>query len=1136
VYLVKQADSGVVGSIRRWATEDGDHAALTWLPHLDAAGVTTTFAQLDAQAGEVAAAVRAHTREGDRVLLIQPPGPGFVAAFVGCLYAGRVPVPVYPVLDSPEGQSLIARIRDDCQPALAWVTDAEVAEGTARLLRVPSEWRTTPRRVHLPDRAPDPASVAFLQYTSGSTSSPKGVVVTHGNLAANIAAIAETFQHDRDEVILSWLPAYHDMGLIGNILHPLTLGSGTVLCPPTAFIRRPLSWLTAIHRLGVTTSGAPNFAYELVVAALEREGVPEVDLRRWRVAYSGAEPVVPESMRRFGDLLAPRGFDPGAIMPCYGLAEATLLVSSAERGDGLRSRAAADGGTAVACGRPRGCEVVVTDAADRPLAEGQVGQIRVSGPSVAAGYWGRPDDDTFAGPVLGREGSWLRTGDLGFFAEGELHVAGRSKDVIIVRGRNHHPHDVERLAADLVPAFRPGHVVAFASPDGEGVVVVGEVRPGAVLTAADSALLARRVANAFGLAVRDVVAAPRRGIPRTTSGKLRRAETRRRYEAGEYPTATSPAVDPEAVAHLVEEALGRRPAPDEALVEAGLDSLRAVWLSGALSSRTGVEVPVRDLLTGTTLRELTSWTPADAPAPAATADPHRLAAAQQALVFLDQLAPDSDEYTISFACELDPASDMAAFEQALRSALLAQPQLGRRIVRSGSAISAAPVPERVFHDALALVPVPVRAERLAEHLADAAALPFRLVDGPLVRLYHWRAGPRSVYQLVVHHVATDLWSLGLLFDDVAARYEALRHGLADRPAPDVDRYPAYVAEQEAYLTSDAAAARDAYLRGLIPPGHPPLAVRTDRPRGPKRDARAGQVRLSLPEDVSARLGSRDAVALLTALWGVCLHRYGGPSPVVVGTPVTGRTTGAHAAVAGLCTNTVPLAVSTDPAQSLPDLVQQVRAQLLAGVSAGLYPLSRAVEVLRPARGPGRNPLVETLVTVQESPIPRLPNLMGALADADWVELGALRLRPVPVPRGTCRYDLDLVVTPRESGGHLLTLDYAAALFDQETAERVLRTYAAMVAAATDPSATTVADAIVLSAEDRALYETAGRGPGPEPESSLVELVGRHAVARPDAPAVVDDGSAIGFGQFAERVDRLAGVLATVATQDERTTR
>ncbi|SCL27496.1 Acyl-CoA synthetase (AMP-forming)/AMP-acid ligase II [Micromonospora pallida] len=1131
-----QQANGVVGSIRQWAIEDGDRAALTWLPHLDAAGVTTTFAQLDTQAGEVAAAVRAHTRGGDRVLLIQPPGPRFVAAFVGCLYAGRVPVPVYPALDSPEGRSLIARVREDCEPALAWVTDAEVAEGTARLLRVPSEWRTTPGLVHLPDRAPDPTAVAFLQYTSGSTSSPKGVVVTHGNLAANVAAIAETFQHDRDEVILSWLPAYHDMGLIGNILHPLTLGSGTILCPPTAFIRRPLSWLTSIHRLGVTTSGAPNFAYELVVAALEREGVPEVDLRRWRVAYSGAEPVVAESMRRFAELLAPHGFDPGAIMPCYGLAEATLLVASADRGDGVRSREAADGGSAVACGWPRGCEVVVTDAADRPLAEGQVGEIRVSGPSVAAGYWGRPDDDTFAGPVLGRDGTWLRTGDLGFLADGELHVAGRSKDVIIVRGRNHHPHDIERLAGGLVPAFRPGHVVAFASPDGEGVVVVGEVRPGAGLTEADSARLARSVANAFGLAVRDVVAAPRRGIPRTTSGKLRRAETRRRYEAGEYPTAASPATDPEAVAHLVAEALGHRPAPDEALVEAGLDSLRAVWLSGALSSRAGIEVPVRDLLAGATLAELTSWTPTAATPPATGADPYRLAAAQQALVFLDQLAPDSDEYTISFACELDPAGDVAAFERALRSALLAQPQWGRRIVRNGPAISAEPVPERDFHDVLALVPVPVRAERLAEHLADAAALPFRLAAGPLVRVYHWRVGARSVYQLVAHHIATDLWSLGLLFEDVAARYETLRHGLADRPTPVVDRYPAYVAEQEAYLTSDAAAARDSYLRDLIPSGHPPLAVRTDRPRGPKRDARAGQMRLSLPEDVSARLGSRDAVALLTALWGVCLHRYGGPSPVVVGTPVTGRTTGAHAAVAGLCTNTVPLAIPTDPELSLDALVRQVRAQLLAGVSAGLYPLSRAVEVLRPARDPGRNPLVETLVTVQESPIPRLPHLMGALADADWIELGTLRLRPVPVPRGTCRYDLDLVVTPRESGGHLLTLDYAAHLFDGDTAERVLRTYAAMVVAATAPSAVTLADAMVLSAEDRARYETAGHGPGPVPQGSLVELVRRHAAARPDAPAVVDDGTAIGFGQFAARVDRLAGVLAAVAAQDERTGR
>ncbi|MFF1297250.1 MULTISPECIES: AMP-binding protein [unclassified Streptomyces] len=1121
-----------MGAVRRWAAEDGDRVAVRWLPGLDEPGTATTFAELDDDAGAIAAAIRAGTREADRVLLVEPPGPRFVAAFLGCLYARRTPVPVYPVLDSREGRATITRIADDCRPTLAWVGQAEAAETTARLLNIPAAWQPMVTQRHLPDDEPDPAATAFLQYTSGSTSSPKGVVVTHGNLRANVASIAEAFGHTRDEVILSWLPAYHDMGLIGNILHPLHLGSGTILCAPTSFIRRPLDWLTAVDRLGVTTTGAPNFAYDLVVAAVERFGAPDVDLSGWRIAYSGAEPVVPQTMRRFGELLAPRGFDQRAFVPCYGLAESTLLVSCAEPGKGSRSRATADGGSVTSCGPARGCSIAITDGADRELGPGQVGEIRVNGPSVTAGYWGRPGDETFAGPVSGREGTWLRTGDLGFVEDGELHVSGRLKDVINVRGRNHHPHDIERLATQLVPAFRPGQVIAFPSSDGEGVVIVGERRAGTVLDPADTARLTGAVAENFGLAVRDVVVVPRRGIPRTTSGKPRRATARERYEAGGYVTSRRPrGTSVEDVAALVEESLGRRPADGETLTDAGLDSLGAVWLSGALADRAGIDVSVRELLSGMSLDQLTDRQAVRRTEQEAPDDPHQLSVAQESLVFLNRLHPNEDAYTISVAWQTDASCHDEMFRRALGSALSAQPQLALRVRAVGTSLRTEPVPDEVLREALTPVVVSIAEERLDRSLEDAAATVFRLDEGPLVRVCVWQTPARRVYQLVVHHVLTDLWSLGLLFQDVAARYEALVRGTEAPPAA-ADRYPSYVAEQHRYLHSRQALQRDAQLRALFPPGLPPLGIRTDRPRTPRRDPRAGQVTLALPEEVGIALAGRDRVALLTALWGVCLHRYGSPGPVTVGAPVAGRPTGRHAAVAGLCTNTVPITVPVDPDQPLDTLVAAVREQLLAGVGDGLYPLARAVEKLRPSRAPGRMPLVETLVTVQESPLHHLPNLMAALADGDWVDLGPLRLRPVAVRRRTCRYDLDLVITPRDTGGHLLTLDYAAQLFERATAEGILRTYAAMVAAAVGTDADTVTDVFVLSERDRALYDLAGRsssGASVRPAAAL------HAVAaeRPAAEAVVDADGAVTFEEFAARAGRLAATLVGVAAEAEK---
>ena len=601
---MRQTPVGIVGAVRQWAARDGGRAAVTWLPSLDEPGCVTTFTELDDAAGAVAAAVRTGTKDGDRVLLIERPGLRFVASFLGCLYAGRIPVPVYPVLDTADGMATIARIAEDCQPALAWVHDVETAGLASQQLGIPAQWRPAKDRRYLPATDPDFETVAFLQYTSGSTSTPKGVMVTHGNLRANLTTIAEAFGQAQDDVILSWLPAYHDMGLIGNILHPLHLGCGAMFCAPASFIRQPLSWLTAIDALGVTTTGAPNFGYDLVIAAIERYGAPAVDLSRWRVAYCGAEPIIAATARRFAELLGPAGFDPRAFLPCYGLAESTLLVSCVTPGTGAHSRTARDGTAVVSCGAPRGCEVVISDSAGQKLGPGEVGEIRVSGPSVAAGYWGHRDDEAFAGPVPGCAGAWLHTGDLGFIEAGDLHVAGRIKDLIIVHGRNHHPHDIERLAARVIRSFRPGYVVAFPASAGDGVVIVGERKPGAVLDPADVAQLTRIVAASHGLAVRDVVAVPRRAIPRTTSGKPRRTTARQRYESGEY-AAVALAPGAEDIAAIVAEALGRRPADDEALTAAGLDSLRAVWLAGALAARAGIEVPVRELLSGLAIGQLT---------------------------------------------------------------------------------------------------------------------------------------------------------------------------------------------------------------------------------------------------------------------------------------------------------------------------------------------------------------------------------------------------------------------------------------------------------------------------------------------------------------------------------------------------
>ncbi|WP_089156173.1 AMP-binding protein [Micromonospora sp. NBS 11-29] len=1126
----------LIGALRTHARTRGDRTALTWLGDLARPTGALTYAELDDAAARVGARLRASTAPGDRVLLVHPPGLGFVTAFLGCLHAGRVPVPVYPVLDSEHGARTVRRIVEDSGASLAWTSDATLAELATRVLGIPADWR--PGDAPAAPEPVDPAAPAFLQYTSGSTGAPKGVVVTHGNLVANLRSIAHAFAHDDSAVVLSWLPAYHDMGLIGNLLHPVHAGIPAYLAAPTDFIRNPVGWLRAIGEYGITTSGAPNFAYDLVLKALDRAPAAGLDLAGWRKAYSGAEPVSAATLDRFAELLAPAGFRREAFIPCYGLAEATLLVTSVPPGVGPRTRAAADGTEVVSCGVPYGCEVAVVDG-DTPLPDGRVGEILVSGPSVAAGYWGRPEVSAavFGAEVAGRSGTWLRTGDLGFLTDGELHVTGRVKDLIVLRGRNLYPQDLERTAVETVPTLRAGGVVAFADPAGRGVVLVGEAR-GRGLTDDDRRRLAVAVTAGFGVTLVDLVGVRPGTVPRTTSGKLRRAEVARRYADGDYapPTAAGPAAAGRSdgagradrlrrgVEAVLDHPIER---DDEPLASYGMDSLNALHVSELMHREFGADVPVRELLEGASLADLTARlgepatsTVAGDPS-TATEVAGQLSKAQESLAFLQMLNPDSDEYTISFAWRLDPSVDATLFHRALRAAIRRQPELGVRIVTEGNRQRRVPVAPDQLAEALALAPVPVRDEQLDEQLGYAATVPFRLDEGPLVRLHRWRSASREVYQIVVHHAVTDLWSLSLVLRDLRHAYAELRAGRpADGEPP--RSYDDYVAAQRAYLDSPAATARDAMLRDRLPARAASLDVRTDRPRGSRRSTRVGRARLTVPE--LPVVGGLDRMALLSALWGVCLHRYGTPNPVVVGVPVVGRPSGRLAEVGGLCTNTVPLAVEVRPEQPLVELVGDLRDQLLGGLDHGLYPMVRAVDAVRPPRLAGRLPLVETLVTLQENPLPEVPGLLPTInGEAAELDLDGLVLHSVPVPRRSCRYDLDLVVTPQPDG-YLVTLDYAADLFAARTAEAMLATLAAMLRAAGATDTPRVEDVLVLSPADERLTRQLGVVETPALDPTMLTRIRSFAVTDPDAPALVEAGRTVTYADFIDRMDRIGAAL------------
>ncbi|MGW2463438.1 AMP-binding protein [Streptomyces sp. NPDC001761] len=536
----------LVHILRDRALEKPDATAYVFLADGEDDERRISYRELYAAAADVADALGARHGRGERALLLFAPGLDYVTAFFGCLLAGVVAVPAYPPQDARSLGRLDAIIAD--AGACIALTTKDLLPIARSALDAPLEWLATdalaggaPQAGGPPGARPvvtAPEDLAFLQYTSGSTRLPRGVMLSHANLIHNLEAIYRAFAGSGHDVMVSWLPPYHDMGLIGAILEPLYGGFPGILMAPLHFLQKPYRWLKAISVHRGTISPSPNFGYELCLRKIDDEQRASLDLSSWRAAVNGAEPVRVETIERFTERFAPAGFDAGAFRPSYGLAEATLLVTADPVGESVR-RFPVEGVSRIACGTARGDQsVVVVDTATLAPAEpGRVGEIWVSGPSVSAGYWGRPTESEalFGATLPDGRGPYLRTGDLGALdEEGALAVTGRLKDLLILRGRNVYPHDVEGAAERSHPALRPGCGAAFTVPVDaeERLVLVFEVVDGADAEAV--ALAVRRaVREECEADLHELVLIPPRTIPKTSSGKIQRRATREAYLSGD---------------------------------------------------------------------------------------------------------------------------------------------------------------------------------------------------------------------------------------------------------------------------------------------------------------------------------------------------------------------------------------------------------------------------------------------------------------------------------------------------------------------------------------------------------------------------------------------------------------------------
>jgi amino acid adenylation domain-containing protein len=1172
---------------------------------------STTYDGLDRRACAVGAWLQGAGAAGRRVLLLFPPGLDYVSAFFGCLYAGAVAVPAYPPGRSRNVNRLRAIVRD-ASPAVVLTTQAVLSKMERRFEQEPDlkslRWAAVESidegwAVQWKEPSLGGDTLAFLQYTSGSTADPKGVMVTHANLLHNERLIQRAFGQTAESVIVGWLPLFHDMGLIGNVLQPLYVGARCVLLSPMSFLQRPERWLEAISRHRATTSGGPNFAYDFCVRKVGPERREGLDLSSWEVAFNGAEPVRAETLERFADAFEPCGFRRRAFFPCYGLAEATLFVSGGPRRAEPRVRAferasleqnravpaAPEGEEArrlVGCGAaPRGRVRIVDPETLKACEAGGVGEVWVSGRSVAGGYWNRDEESeqTFRARTADTgEGPYLRTGDLGFVADGQLFITGRLKDLVIIRGRNFYPDDIELAAGRCDDALRPGEGAAFSVEVAgeERLVVVHEVVRGARGEGLEAVAenIRRALAEEYDLQLHAVALIKPGTLFRTSSGKVQRQATKKAFLEGglevllrrslsDAPAAESAATSafstedaegPEAVREWIATkaaaVLGltrERLDVDEPLARYGLDSLAAIELSHAVESNFGASPPATALMQGLSISEVASSVRGAAAAqlaarPAATtSDTPRessfpLSHGQAALWFLHRLAPETAAYNVIGAARVLGDLDAEALKDSFRALAARHPQLRSRFAaRGGEPVQTIDEEAELFFNEENLSGL--SGEDFDRRVREEARRPFDLERGPVFRVHLFGApGGGRLLLIAAHHIVIDLWSLAVLVKDLGALYAARESGAAAAlPALQLG-YADYVRVQRELLGGPLGSELSEFWRGRLSGELPVLNLAADRPRPSVQTYEGGTESITITGEVVdgiqalARRNLTTPYTVLLAAYYVFLHRHTGQDDLVVGSPTSGRGDRRLESLVGYFVNPVPVRVSVGGAQTFRQFLARVRETVLAAFEHQDYPFPLLVNELCPDRDPSRSPVFQTSFVFEQAPTFSDPSLSAFVLGEEGarLRLGALELESVRVDQGIAQFDLSMVVAPA-GGGLTVALQYNKDLFEPSTVARMLERFGLLVGGVVAHPESKISELPVLPEEERRALLRFNETGRPHPaDDCLHRLFEEQAGETPEAVALVCGGVELSYRELNERANRLAHHLRSLGVAPE----
>ncbi|WP_340679274.1 amino acid adenylation domain-containing protein [Paraglaciecola sp.] len=1158
--------------LQQRAVLQADHNAFTFLE--GETSQTLTNAELFQQASAIATGLNALALPGDRVVLLCPPGLDYIKLFYGCLLAGVIAVPLYPPR-LKQRTDRISKVVQSCGANLAVTCDSllpslsayfEISNDLAggQLMSVGQLSVNSPSLITTQIEAND---LAFIQYTSGSTGAPKGVMVSHHNIMANLAALeAVTGAHDQD-VFVNWLPLFHDLGLINTLMLPVYLGCHSVLMNPAAFVQKPAKWFDAITAFGGTICGAPNFAFDLCVQKIRDAQLLNVDLSSWRLAFNAAEPINPLTLSQFSQRFAANGFDGNAFYPSYGMAEATVFLTG---GDALtppivrqfdqqelqlrQANLTKQGGRElVGCGRipPKHSLSIVDSETLDVKTEGQIGEIWVSGPSIAQGYWqlDEQSDITFKAFTQKGDGPFLRTGDLGFICDGELYISGRIKDVMIVRGQNYYPHDIELCSALSHEDLIQGSCSAFCFDDGQ-VVVVQEIKAraiqGVLLNKVHDAIR-NAISRDFDLKVEVVLIRPGT-LPKTSSGKVQRSAAKQAYIDAELLDIT-PNVVPQNSAEPVkfqqvsstESALlsiwaetfkEQQVTVQSDFFSLGGDSLDATKLSTRIEKHFALRVTVESIYEYSELaalavhldKELTSQQHTTVMAIQSTGKKESLLSfSQQRLWFLHQMENQNKVLNLPavlrFTGKLQTNKLNVVFNRLVeRHAILRtsyhweKSQVWQRInPLVPFAITTSDLTHLSEHDTI-----------LMEVITNEAQQVFDLQASPIFRLHLLKLSQEEHLLLfTIHHIAADAWSMDVLINDMKLLYV---NETAVLPPLNIN----YLDFADWQLTQASQGRFEVLanywcqqLKDI-----PALLSLPYKQKRPDKQTFAGQVLCkALPVVLAERLQTLSQrhkttlfVTMLSA-FQINLKRLSGQQDIVVGTDVANRNNSQLSDLMGFFVNQLVLRNHVDGTYSFEQLLNSNKKMMREALANQDMPFDRLIDELGVERSLQYSPLFQVKFLLNHSP-------------ADALELPGLDIELIPQQETVSQYDLTLCIDHKKGQQFELKLHYNTDLFCSKLMETLLTDYLLLLESIVQQPAQKIQHLPCATTESKAYQNWQVGNIQPMCDvTNIVASIERQAQTAPEQPAIYCDGETLTYQALNEQANKLANLLVDIGIED-----